>query len=91
MLVTSVKSGEWLALQQVHSGWVRALAFSPDGTRLATCSRDTTVKLLDAHTLDTLLIFRDHPTDVRAVTWSADGKTLASASSDGRAILRRLP
>lgn len=91
VLVTDANSGEWLALQPVHSGWVRALAFSPDGTRLATCSRDTTVKLLEARTLDTLLIFRDHPTDVRAVTWSADGRTLTSASSDGRVLVRRLP
>ena len=88
VLLLDVRTGQWLALSSVHSSWVRGLAFSPDGTRLATCSRDRTVKLLDAFTLAPLLIFKDHNADVLAVAWSADSRTLISVDAAGRAIRR---
>lgn len=88
VLLMDARSGEWLGLAPVHNGWVRALAFSPDGTRLATAGRDRTVKLLDAWNLAPLLLFKDHQADVRAVAWSADGKAVVSADVSGCVVFR---
>jgi WD40 repeat protein len=35
-----------------HTNWVRSVAFSPDGTRIASGSYDQTVRVWDATTLD---------------------------------------
>jgi WD40 repeat protein len=91
VLLTDTASGGRLPLRTVHSGWVRSMAFSPDGTRLATCGRDRTVKLLDARSLDLLLVFKEHRTDVRTLAWSPDGRALWSADVEGNVVVRRLP
>ena len=34
--------------QSAHSGWVRSVAFSPDGSTIVSCSDDQTIKVWDA-------------------------------------------
>jgi len=37
--------------QSAHSGWVRSVAFSPDGSTIVSGSNDKTIKVWDAGTL----------------------------------------
>ena len=64
-----------------HQDWVTSVAISPDGTLLASASRDRTIKLWksDGTPLKTL---KGHTGWVNRVRFSPDGQTLASASED---------
>src|SRR5215469_461355 len=61
---------------------VWALAWSPDGTRLAVAGRSKTVRVLDATTLKTRLSYRDHQHPILRVAWSPDSQRIASAGQD---------
>ena len=63
--------------------WIFSVAWSPDGTRLASGSGDETVKVWDTSNGRELVTLRGHTAVILAVGWSADGKSLASASNDG--------
>src|SRR5262249_23267853 len=66
--------------------FVTRVAFSPDGTRLASSSRDGTVKIWDATTGQEVHTLKGRPHYVAALAFSADGKRLATVSGDGPAI-----
>jgi WD40 repeat protein/tRNA A-37 threonylcarbamoyl transferase component Bud32 len=70
-----------------HNAAVFDVAFSPDGQRLASASRDGTVKVWDVYEGSELLTCQGHTHTVMAVTFSADGARLASASFDWTAKL----
>ena len=65
-----------------HTDWVYDVAWSPDGTRLASCSKDKTVQIWDATTGGHIFTYRGHTADVYTVAWSPDGKRIASCSKD---------
>ena len=65
-----------------HTAEVNGVAFSPDGSRLASASDDKTVKVWDATSGRQMLTLEGHSDLVRSVAFSPDGKRLASASDD---------
>jgi WD40 repeat protein len=64
-----------------HNNRIKAIAFSPDGTALASGSFDRTIKLWDLQTLNCLRTL-NHNSWVWDVTFHPQGQLLASASYD---------
>ncbi|MCI5126067.1 MAG: hypothetical protein D3925_16745, partial [Candidatus Electrothrix sp. AR5] len=64
------------------SSFVTKVAFSPDGTRLASASWDNTVRLWDIASGKEMNVFTGHTDYVNSVAFSPDGTRLASASAD---------
>jgi WD40 repeat protein/serine/threonine protein kinase/tetratricopeptide (TPR) repeat protein/thiol-disulfide isomerase/thioredoxin len=68
-----------------HGGNVLGLAFSPDGTRLASASRDGIVKVWRVADGFELAHLRGHTGVVNSVAFGPDGQTLVTGSDDGTA------
>lgn len=65
-----------------HSREVNALAYSPDGTKVASGSSDGTVRIWDLGNGHEILTYTGHTDKVRCLVWSADGNTIASAGME---------
>jgi len=73
-----------LELQKLegHTSSVSAVAFSQDGSLLASASHDETVRLWNPTTGQEVQKLERHTSEVTAVAFSQDGSLLASASYD---------
>lgn len=70
-----------------HRDEVWFLQFSPDGSKLATASKDSRVYIYDTETLKPLRILSEHRSSVAYVAWSPDNRWLVSCSQDKTARL----
>ncbi len=86
-----------------HTDKIQMLAWSPDGTSIASSSLDETIKLWDATTGETRLTYRGNSLQAFVFAWSPDGRSIAATSglssenvqvwdtSTGDASLRHTP
>ncbi|KAG2346735.1 WD40 repeat-like protein, partial [Suillus weaverae] len=66
-----------------HTAGVNSVSFSPDGTRIVTSSRDSTVRLWDAATGQPVgEPLRGHTEGVNSVSFSPDGTRIVTGSRD---------
>ncbi|MER7315761.1 MULTISPECIES: WD40 repeat domain-containing protein [Streptomyces] len=65
-----------------HTDTVRHIAWSPDGRRLATASRDGSARVLDARSGQSLLVLPSDGTMVESVSWSPDSAYVATAGRE---------
>jgi len=66
----------------IHADWVTAIAWSDDGLRLASASRDKSSKVIDANSGELLASYSGHAAAVRGVLFLPDGKQLFSTGTD---------
>ncbi len=66
-----------------HANTVEGVAFAPDGRRIASASRDQTVRLWEAATGKEVRQFVGHLQGALCVAFSPDGSELASGGQDG--------
>lgn len=71
---------DWVVV--AHEKPVTAIAFHPDGMRVATGSADNLIHLWDLSIRERDATFRGHAWTIRALAFSPDGRLLASASGD---------
>jgi WD40 repeat protein len=83
VLFWNVEDGKLLReIKDAHSDTVFDLAYSPDGTRLATVAADKFTKVWDAATGSIVQTFEGHTSHVLSVSWNHNGRTLATAGAD---------
>ena len=84
------ETGALLRTFRGHTSGILSVAFSPDGTRVLTGSRDETAKLWDAETGQEIRTFGDHTGRVTSVAFSPDGKRILTGSGYGTAQIWQL-
>jgi len=82
-LLLDTRSLDTRATLQGHGDVVRALAFSPDGSRLASASADSMVRIWEVLRGRPLLVLHGHAQGVSALAWSPDGSCIASGDGFG--------
>ncbi|KAJ5874380.1 uncharacterized protein N7529_002810 [Penicillium soppii] len=85
VLQEPVMDSDWSPCLQIlegHFDEICSIAWSPDGSRLASGSNDRTVRVWNPATGRCISTLKGHTSSVSSVTWSPDGSRLASESND---------
>ncbi len=75
-------SGKLLLTYSGHLHYVNAVAWSNDGTRIASGGGDATAQVWDPGTRNTLTTYGGHAGDILALSWSPTDARIVSASKD---------
>ncbi|MFM7058440.1 MAG: WD40 repeat domain-containing protein [Planctomycetota bacterium] len=83
-------------IEAAHERWIRSLAVSPDGNRLASVGDDMKTRLWDAASGTCLLTLDGYepqtphgfPSMLYTVVFSADGSRIATGNKTGRVLIR---
>src|SRR5260370_20765563 len=70
------------AIYRGHVGSALNVAWSPDGTMVASGGRDSSVQVWNTQNGKRLLVYLGHSNEVLGIAWSPDGRRIASASRD---------
>src|SRR2546421_449508 len=74
--------GSVLYTYRGHTDSVMTVAWSPDGSSIASGSADSTVRLWDVATGKQKYVYRGHSAGVNSLVWSPDSQRVASGASD---------
>lgn len=80
--VWDAATGRQVSVYTGHPNGVDAVAWSPNGKRVASGDVNNIVQVWDAITGGHVYTYTDHTGPIQGVSWSPDGKYIASASND---------
>jgi WD40 repeat protein len=80
--ITEVASGKTYRLLEGHPGIIHALAFSPDGSSLASGSSDRVIRLWDPRSGSISASLYGHQESINALAFNPQGTLLVSSSKD---------
>ena len=80
VIIWNAQSGELVHTLRAHAQQVSGVAYSPDGARLATTSRDGTVRLWDVETGQQVCTLKPGSQYVDCVAFSPDGQRIATGN-----------
>lgn len=86
----SAESGELVWVQNQHGGDVLSLAFSPDGSTLASGSTEDWIYLWNVASSESLGVLQENASDILSLAFSADGSLLAAGAEEGAVWLWNL-
>jgi len=86
IILWDVTKGEKIVVLEGHSKPITALTYSPDGTLIATGSKDNTIIVWNAQSGNQLKVLQGHSGTINSLAFSPDGKMLYSGSLDGTVI-----
>lgn len=79
---TKPSQGAQLCAYRGHSELLWSVAWSPDGSRIASAGSDKTVQVWEARTANPVLTYSRHAQEVLSVAWSPDSSRLVSTDSE---------
>ena len=80
--IWDVEKGESVRILKGHQDSVQQVAWSADGSRIASASTDRTIRIWNAKGPGRAAIRRGHENIVTSIAWSGDSARLASGSWD---------